>query len=252
MNTWEFAGTKRPVDHDRHYNTEISPNGAAGFIAGEIEGIESRYEIYGNDKVLKRSNQPFNVFKTISRDDYQKWDTGFLMEFIVKTHHEFAKNNAAIIYSLAQKVAYRHCENHPELRTLIKGIFLFFHDLLNELRQEESFFDWIRQAEREKEHRHIPDHADSKSLRNTIKGFQNNQGKSLNYLKVIRQITSNFKIPGDACHSYESLLEKLQEFEEFLTVHFYPERDIIFLKLLAFDHKNAERDRNIGYSGDNG
>ncbi|MEO8416720.1 MAG: hypothetical protein ABI472_23850 [Ginsengibacter sp.] len=245
MNTIQPTRTKSPVDQERYFNTAISQKSRVDFSAGEMENIENNHEIYVNEEVLKKLYEPFNVFKIISRDDFQKWDIDFLIEFIVKTHHEFAKNNAVIIYSLAQKVAYRHCENHPELLTLTEAIFLFFHDLLNEMRQEEFFFAYIRQVAKEKRHRQTPDNTDSKVLTDTLKLLQNDQEKALNYLKVIRQITGNYRIPSDACHSYRSLLEKLKKFEEYLNIHFHLEKDILFLKVSAFDHKTTKRNKNI-------
>ncbi len=241
MNARQFAGTKKHVHQERHYNTETSQKSRVDFNAGEMESIENNYEIYVTEEGLKKLHQPFNVLKTISCDGFQKWDTDFLIESIVKTHHEFAKDNAVIIYSLAQKVAYRHCESHPELLKLTEVIFLFFHDLLNEMRQEEFFFAYIRQIAKEKRHRQRPDNTDSKVLTDTLKLLQNDLEKALNYLKVIRQIAGNYKIPSDACHSYRSLLEMLKDFEEYLIVHFHLEKDILFLKLSAFDHKNTEQ-----------
>ncbi len=238
MDTLQFAGTERAVANKRYYDTDISKK-----IRTRIESAgKSNFEIYATEEGLKKLLPPCNVFKTISHDDFEKWDIDFLVEY-VKTHHGFARKNAAVIYKHAQKVFYLHCENHPELIALTEVIFLFLHDLLNQIRKEEFFFAYIRQISKATRHLQTPGNADLKVVNDTIKLLRNDQEKSLNYLKVIRQITGNYRIPSDACHSYESLFEKLKLFEEDLILHFHLERDILFPKAAVLADKNTEQDK---------
>jgi regulator of cell morphogenesis and NO signaling len=225
MDTLQFAGTESDVVNKRYYDTEISKKIRTGV---ESAG-KSNFEIYVKEEGLKKLLQPFNVFKTISRDDFEKWDIDFLVEYL-KTHHGFTRKNAAVIYELAQKVFYGHCENHPELIILTEVMVLFLHDLLNQIRKQEFFFAYIRQISKTKRHLQTPGNADLKVVNDTIKLLRNDQEKSLNYLKVIRQITGNYRIPSDACQSYKSLFEKLKVFEEDLIFHFHLEKNILFQK----------------------
>ncbi len=171
------------------------------------------------------------------REDFEKWDTDLLIEYLIKTQHVFSKDNAGIIYCIAQEMLYKHSEKHPELITLTESIFLFFHDLLNQIKKEEFFFAYIRQIAKEKQDLQTSLNADLKALKATIKVLQNDQKKSLNYLKAIRQITENYKIPSDACHYFKTLFEKLNEFEESLMLHFHLEKDILFLRLTLPEKK---------------
>ena len=162
-----------------------------------------------------------------------KWETDFLIDYIIKTHHDFAKKNAVIIYNLAQKVAYRHSDNHPELLTLNKIIFLFLHDLLNQMsKEEQSIFPYIRQTAKDKiyaeKYNSIP-----QSLKGKIKLLHNEHAKAFTYLKVLRQVTNNFRIPSDACNSYNALFEKIKELEDDLNMHFHLEDDILFPNAIA-------------------
>ncbi len=236
MDTIQLAGTGRFTDNKSYYDTEIAKNTRTGI---ESAG-KSNVEIYANEEGLKKLLQPSNVFKTISRDDFEKWDIDFLVKYL-KTHHGFIRKNAALIYMRAQKVFYRHCENHPELIAVTEVIFLFLHDLLNHIRKEEFFFASIRQMAKAKTHLQMPGNADLKVLNNTIISLQSDQEKALKYLKAIRQFTSNYKIPSDACHSYESLFEKLKVFEEDLILHFRLEKDILFPKAIALAEKNESK-----------
>jgi len=50
---------------------------------------------------------------------------------------------------------------------------------------------------------------------------------------VVRQLTNNFTIPSDACHSYNALFEKIKELEDDLILHFHLEVDILFPNAIA-------------------
>ena len=184
-------------------------------------------------KILKNRDLDFNDMKSES-NDFDKWETDFLVDYIIKTHHDFAKKNAVIIYTLAQKVAYRHSENHPELRTLSEIIFLFLHDLLNQMLKEEQYiFPYIRQKEKDRKYAKINDNNISQSLKEKIKLLQNAHEKASKYLKVLRQVTNNFRIPYDACNSYNALFGKIKELEDDLNMHFHLENDILFPNAIA-------------------
>src|SRR3546814_1780206 len=42
--------------------------------------------------------------------DFQKWEVGFLADYVVNTHHQYVKDNTPFILELAQKVARRSAE----------------------------------------------------------------------------------------------------------------------------------------------
>ena len=205
MDTIPFAETETAVANERHHHLEI----------------------------LKNKDLDFNDMKSESKD-FDKWETNVLVDYIINTHHDFAKKNAVIIYNLAQKVTYRHSDNHPELRTLSEIIFLFLHDLLNQMLKEEQYiFPYIRQKEKDRKYAKINDNNISQSLKEKIKLLQNAHEKAFRYLKVLRQVTNNFRIPYDACNSYNALFEKIKELEDDLNMHFHLENDILFPNAIA-------------------
>ena len=235
MNTIPFAEIETVVANERHDDLKILKNKRNDFNAMETEITgENSNEFILNTEHVKNVLQPFNVFKPISRNDFGKWETDVLVDYIIKTHHDFAKKSAVIIYNLAQKVTYRHSDNHPELRTLTEVIFLFLHDLLNQmLKEERSIFPYIRQKEKNRKYARINDNSSSQSLKQKIKLLQNEHRKAFNYLKVLRQLTNNFRIPSDACNSYNALFEKIKELEDDLNLHFHLESDILFPNAIA-------------------
>jgi regulator of cell morphogenesis and NO signaling len=235
MNTIPFAEIETVVANERHNDLKTLENKRSDFNAMETEITgENSNEFFLNTEHVKSALQPVNVFKPISRNDFGKWETDVLVDYIIKTHHDFTKKNAVIIYNLAQKVTYRHSDNHPELRTLTEVIFLFLHDLLNlMLKEERSIFPYIRQKEKNSKYAKINDNSSSPSLKEKIKLLQNEHRKAFTYLKVLRQVTNNFRIPYDACNSYNALFGKIKELEDDLSMHFHLENDILFPNAIA-------------------
>lgn len=56
-------------------------------------------------------------------------------------------------------------------------------------------------------------------------------------LDSIKQLTSNYNAPGDACNSYKFLFKKLEELVDDLRVHIHFENNILFPKALQLQRK---------------
>ncbi|MEP6467924.1 MAG: hemerythrin domain-containing protein [Parafilimonas sp.] len=169
-----------------------------------------------------------NNFLTESYDaTFSRHDTAFLIDYIIKTHHSFAKRNTIIIYNLIQKVTYRHSYQHPELKKFIEVAFCFFQDLLNQMiKEEEYIFPGISEAIKDKKTN--SNAVALQGLKQQITLQLAEHKKTLNYLKVFREITNDYQIPCDASWHYISLFEKMKELENDLSKHFHLEDEILY------------------------
>jgi regulator of cell morphogenesis and NO signaling len=176
------------------------------------------------------------IYDESDNTKFNKYDTNFLIDYIIKTHHVFAKTNAITIYNLIQKVAYRHSHEHNELKRFNEVAFFFFQSLLNQmLREELNLFPYLRQTIREINYSNKNNNAAFQSLKEKIQLQQTEHKKSFNYLNIFREITNNYEIPLDACNHYKFLFEKMKELEYDLTLHFYLEDNILFRNAMADD-----------------
>jgi regulator of cell morphogenesis and NO signaling len=167
-----------------------------------------------------------------------KYDIDFLIDYIVKIHHDFTKKNTITIYNLTQKVAYRHSHQHKELKKFNEVAFFFFHDLLNQMtKEEQNLFPYIRQTIREIKYNGKNNNTTLQSLKEKIRLQQAEHKKTFNYLKKFREITSDYQNPFDVCHHHKSLFEKMKALEFDLTGHFYLEDNILLEKLIALQQE---------------
>ena len=176
-------------------------------------------------KVLKKEN---------ATGSFEKYSAEFLIEYIINTHHAFAKENAVVIYNLIQKVAFRHSNRHSELKKLNEEAFFFFQDLLNQmLKEEQEFFPFISRSMKNFKHSNKRHSIDLHYFEEKVKLQEFEHAKSLNYLKVFREITNDYLVPPDASWNYISLFKKMQQLEQDLKMHFYLEDDVLFKKAFA-------------------
>ena len=175
--------------------------------------------------------------------DVNQWDIDALIDHIINTHHRQTKENAVIIYDLAQEVAYRHNENHPELTELSTALFLFLNDLLNHLKKEEQIlFPNISQLVKKKRCAKGITYTTFGFIKESASRMINEHRAAGNELKLIRELTNDYLLPADACASYKYLFEKMKEFENDLLLHVQLENNILFPKAIALDDELKEQE----------
>ena len=105
-----------------------------------------------NEKLIPILEQ-VTLKEMMTPQEFNKWNLDSMIDYIINRHHRYAKENAVIIYNLAQKVAYDHGEKYPELIKVTITMFLFLHDLLNcMIKEEEILYPSIKQLIRDKSH----------------------------------------------------------------------------------------------------
>jgi regulator of cell morphogenesis and NO signaling len=169
--------------------------------------------------------------------DYNKWDLDFLSDFIVNTHHRYIRDNAEIINNLAQKVAQRHGDSHPELKELALKVNHFLQDLLEHtLKEEEALFPNIKQlSAHQKNPAKYP--AIPGGISVAIKTMQAEHDLAGADLHFFRKATKDYALPTDACNSYQYLFEKMKEFEEDTFRHIHLENNILFPKAVQLERE---------------
>ncbi len=217
MNTMPLIKLKNAVGDEAYLTAKI-------FNSADVDSNEIINATHGENDSVK----------------FNRYDTDFLIDYITKTHHAFAKKNTIIIYNLTQKVAYRHSHEHAELKKFNEVAFFFFQDLFNQVLKEElNLFPHLRYTIRNIKNEGKKDDAALQSLKQKIQLQQAEHEKSFNYLKIFREITNNYQAPPDACWYHMSLFEKMKALEHDLTLHFYLEDNILFRNAIADNEKQV-------------
>ncbi|GGC27838.1 hypothetical protein GCM10011386_19820 [Parapedobacter defluvii] len=163
--------------------------------------------------------------------DFGSWDLGFLADYIYNVHHKYIRESGPVIEQLAEKVAMRHGQVHPELFELANGLKGLINELYSHVQKEERvLFPAIKALEGNGANTQIP-----VGIKGPVQVMEAEHGSAGDELKALRKLTSDYELPADACNSYTYLFEKIKEFENDLFQHIHLENNILFPKALKLE-----------------
>lgn len=159
-----------------------------------------------------------------------------LITHILETHHVFTKSEMERLQSLADKVLAAHGGNHPELVHLDELLTRLCGDLKpHMLKEEQILFPYIvARAEAAEQQRAVPFPPFGR-VSNPIRMMMREHDIAGEILRELRALTSDYKVPADACISYQTLYQALENFEKDLHQHIHLENNVLFPKALALE-----------------
>lgn len=175
-------------------------------------------------EILEKLDEAYNETKEIVNVvDFRNLSSGDLVDYIINTHHSFAKKILPSISELTTTILRVHGPHHNYLFKVHK----LSHDLKSELEQhfikeEEILFPLIKQYEGKSSDELF------EKIKEAIKETEDEHDGAGDILKELRQITENYKVPDDGCATFELTYRQLQELEADLFEHIHLENNILF------------------------
>jgi regulator of cell morphogenesis and NO signaling len=143
-----------------------------------------------------------------------------------------------VIFAHSQKVSEVHGKNHPEVIEIAK-LFEAVHDELSShlMKEEKMLFPVILHlAELEKTGSKM-EVSPFGSIENPINVMEREHVEAGEGLYKIRELSSNYNPPEDACTTYKVLYQELDEFENDLHTHIHLENNILFPQAIELEKK---------------
>ena len=161
--------------------------------------------------------------------DFRTTTLAQLIEHIVNVHHVFTRTEIARLRGLLTKVCTKHGETHPELEPLRR----LFDTLSSELephmfKEERILFPFVIGLEDALTNRRPFGRPPFGTVNNPIRLMMMEHDNAGRLLKEMRQLTFDYTPPADACMSYRSLYQALDELEKDLHEHIHLENNILF------------------------
>lgn len=177
---------------------------------------------------LKISNNGDENFNEMELDD--------LISHILNEHHSYVSKMLPILDSHAEKVYNAHGKNHSELEE-VKNIWT---DVSNELanhmmKEERMLFPYIVSLVIAKKNISDFQYAPFGTVENPINMMEREHTSAGNAFFRIREITDNYKLPQDACTTFEVFYKELNEFENDLHKHIHLENNILHPKAILLE-----------------
>ena len=177
------------------------------------------------------------VTQSKSQKDFQNTSLAELITHILDTHHVFTKSEMVRLQSLADKVLHVHGGNHPELIHLDELLTRLCADLKPHMfKEEQVLFPYIVATEEAASQKRAIPFAPFGTVNNPIRMMMMEHDTAGQILRELRALTSDYKVPADACISYKTLYEALEDFERDLHEHIHLENNILFPKALNLEN----------------
>ncbi len=166
--------------------------------------------------------------------DYNAWDLGFLIDYLLNVHHKYVKESAPILRQYATKVAKVHGGGYPELLEILKLLEALLTDLETHLAKEEQIlFPYIKGLLSGGQTQ-----AAFGTIQNPIGVMHAEHDEAGELMSQIRRLTNDYTPPEGACNSFRALYHKLDEFEQDLHLHVHIENNILFPKAVVLETPN--------------
>ena len=174
--------------------------------------------------------------------NFDSWELDFLSDYVINTHHRYCRESIPFIMEMANKVARVHGGRHPELVKVAEVFARIAQDLVLHMSKEEKIlFPFIKQLVSAKNTGLEPDSNPFGGVMSPIRVMEMEHEQAGEDLTEIRELTSDFSLPADACNSYTILFKKLEEFESDLYDHVHLENNILFPKAIKLEKDLLKR-----------
>lgn len=211
------------------------------FCCGGRLPLEKACAARGLDAEIVRDNleDTIRYISMYNALKFKEWDLDFLMDYIIRVHHDYLKTILPLLNISVQEFVERHQEKYTYLPEL-KSIFVkLVKEILPHLSQEEEVtFPYIRQMEyaynNKEAYAGLLVRTLSKPVEEIIK---HNHELMENYLNRIREITSNYAPPQNACTTHKVNYSMLRELDTDLLQHLHLENDILLPKATAIENE---------------
>lgn len=162
-----------------------------------------------------------------------------LIDFIVKKHHAFTRNEITRLSDLMEKVCHRHSGAHRELIALQQIFRKFSDDLISHLKKEETvLFPFIKHLEMsEAKNLSGGPHPPFGTVKNPVRMMMVEHDHTGDFLRKMREITKEYALPENICSSFQALYVGLKDFEKDLHHHIHLENNVLFPKAVRLEQK---------------
>ncbi|OZB95393.1 iron-sulfur cluster repair di-iron protein [Paenibacillus sp. XY044] len=146
-----------------------------------------------------------------------------LIDYIQNKHHAFLREELPALTPYVTKLALVHGEHHPELLRVQE----IFAELKNELLthtedEDQNVFPQIQQCIAKPNSNH------SEGLQPLLSELEQEHEQAGNLLKELREVTSDFALPSDACGTYRLVYQRLGLLEKDTFEHIHLENNVLF------------------------
>ncbi len=167
---------------------------------------------------------------------------GELTQHIREKHHRYVREAIPRVQALLQKVKSKHGENHLEIGSIEKDFLELGREMIMHMQKEEQIlFPYIEALDRASKGNGTLEPPFFQTVRNPIQAMMKEHDSAGSLVRRIREASSGYALPADACASYQALYRDLHEFESDLHQHVHLENNILFPRAVEMEAAAASQ-----------
>ena len=170
--------------------------------------------------------------------DWQGEPLSELISHIVRTHHKYTRDEIARLGPLFNRVCSVHDKEHPELESM-RSIFqgLAQELTMHMMKEEMVLFPYIERMEEaviQKEPILPPPFG---TVQNPVRMMEHEHDSAGKAMRGLRETSLGYSAPVDACISFRTLYQTLEQFEADLHQHIHLENNILFPRAIQMERR---------------
>lgn len=168
--------------------------------------------------------------------NFLEWETRFLVEYIVHTHHVYVRETLPKLLELGARASASEGEKYPEATAIYEALIELDGCAKHHLTSEEyALFPYILEMENVRDSR-LPFVAPQFGRVETpIRAIEDEHLACVALLSKIRDLSRRFVAPEDASSEYRSWYSMLKEFDADMHLHIHLENNILFPRAIALE-----------------
>lgn len=183
----------------------------------------------GPDQLVTELNSAYATMQEEQKEqvDWEAEPLDKFVSYIINTHHAYLQKTLPILSELTTKILRVHGANHSDVLSPVHRVFhLFKMDLEQHMITEETkVFPLISTYAETGDEAVL-----AKALAN-IEALEAEHAEAGDLLKQMRELTSDYSVPEDACGTYAYTFQKLEEVEGDMFTHVHLENNVLFPRL---------------------
>jgi regulator of cell morphogenesis and NO signaling len=209
------------------------------FCCGGRVPLQMACEMHGVDKeVLKKElNESVRNIQVTNVIDFNNWEPGFLIDYILNIHHTYLIKNLPVINDILEHFTESHKTKYTWLPELLNSYKILYNVLLLHIEHEEQvIFPYIKQIVHAHNHHEPYAALLVRTLRKPVEDIMKADHENVEkFLLKSRALTNNYTAPSNSCITHKVCFSKLLELDNDLVQHFHLENTILFPKAIAME-----------------
>lgn len=171
--------------------------------------------------------------------DWSRVNAEELCHYIVDRHHTFMRRQLPLVRSLFDDVRTAHGVTHGKLLDALRSVFdgLAMEIEMHLEKEEQILFPYIEQIERHLLVGAPMPEVHCGSVQNPIRQMEYEHDNAGAALAKMRNLSSDWQPPADACEKFKALYDGLAQLENDLHEHIHLENNILFPKAVKLEQK---------------